>query len=135
LGIGTSNRLGKLSEQQRQEVNKQLWSYFQNMDVGMTKQQYFEMCEALGSQPLESEIPVEYEDLVLEVQEALQLYNCLQDSWDYMGGNYIGKNFTGFEYILDLYEVLPGYRKCMYELILQIDEIRAKQIQDKKPKN
>lgn len=135
MGIGTGNRLGKLSEQQRQEVNEQLRSYFQNMNVGMTKQQYFEMCEALGSQPLESEIPIEYEDLVLEVQEALQLYNCLQDSWDYMNGNYIGKNFTGFEYILDLYEVLPEYRKCMYELILQIDEIRAKQVQDKKPKN
>jgi hypothetical protein len=101
----------------------------------MTKQQYFEMCEMLGSEPLDTEIPVEYGDLLLEVQEALNLYNCLQDSWDYMGGNYIGKNLTGFRDLLELYEVLPEYHRCMYELILQIDEIRAKQLHDKKPKN
>ena len=135
MGIRTSNRSGKLSETQHQEVIQQLRSYFQNTEVGMTKSQYFEMCEMLGSEPAESEIPVEYDDLPLEVQQALSLYNCLQDSWDYMGGNYIGKNFTGFKDILDLYEVLPEYRRCMYELILQIDEIRAQQVHDKKPKN
>ena len=135
MGVRTGNRPGKLSEKQRQEVSQQLKSYFQNAEVGMTKQQYLEMCEMMGSQPLEEQIPVEYEDLVLEVQEALQLYNSLQDCWDYMGGNYIGKNFTGFKDILDLYEVPTEYRRSMYELILQIDEIRAKQVQDRKPKN
>jgi hypothetical protein len=100
----------------------------------MTKQQYFEMCEQLGSEPLEEEIPIEYEDLPLEVQEALQLYNTLQDSWDYMGGNYIGKDLSYFGTILDLYEVPREDRRSLYELVIYIDQLRAKQIQDKKPK-
>jgi hypothetical protein len=71
----------------------------------MTKDTYFEMCEVLGTQPLDSEIPVEYDDFPLEVQEAIRIYNNLQDSWDYMGGNYIGKNLTGFKDILSIFEV------------------------------
>jgi hypothetical protein len=101
----------------------------------MTKQQYFEMCEELGSEPVEEEIPVEYDDLPLEVQEALQLYNTLQDSWDYMGGNYIGKNLSYFGSILQMYQVPLEDQSKLYELIVYIDQIRAKQIQDKKPKN
>ena len=100
----------------------------------MTKTQYFEMCEELGSEPVEEEIPVEYDDLPLEVQEALQLYNTLQDSWDYMGGNYIGKNLSYFGSILQMYQVPLEDQSRLYELIVYIDQIRAKQIQDKKPK-
>ena len=100
----------------------------------MTKDQYFEMCEALGSEPLESEIPVDYEDLALEVQEALRIYNNLQDTWDYMGGNYIGKNLTGFMDILKIFEVESADHRATYELVMHIDRIRAKSIQDQKPK-
>ena len=100
----------------------------------MTKAQYFEMCEQLNSEPLEEEIPVEYDDLPAEVQEALQIYNTLQDSWDYMGGNYIGKNMSYFSSVLDMYEVDHKDRRMLYELIVFIDQLRAKQIQEKKPK-
>ena len=100
----------------------------------MSRDQYFEMCEMLGTEPEDSEIPVELDDMPLEVQEALQIYNNLQDNWDYMGGNYIGKNITGLRDILDLYEIPREDHKTTYELILIIDIIRAKQIQDSKPK-
>jgi hypothetical protein len=92
------------------------------------------MCEALGSDPVESEIPTEYEDLPLEVQEAVRIYNNLQDSWDYMGGNYIGKNLTGFKDILSIFEVAVEDHRAVYELIMRIDRIRSKSIQDSKPK-
>jgi hypothetical protein len=134
LGIRTGNRPGKLSEQQREEVSEQLKSYFLNTGLGMTQQQYFEMCEMMGSEPVEEEIPVEYEDLPLEVQEALQLYNTLQDSWDYMGGNYIGKNLSYFGSVLQMYQIPQEDQSRLYELIVYIDQLRAKQIQDKKPK-
>jgi len=100
----------------------------------MDREQYFEMCEMLGNEPVDSEIPVELDDMPLEVQEALRIYNNLQDNWDYMGGNYIGKNITGLRDILDLYEIPREDHKTTYELILIIDIIRAKQIQDSKPK-
>jgi hypothetical protein len=39
----------------------------------MTKEQYFEMCEALGTEPDPLEIPIEFDDLHLEVQEAYSI--------------------------------------------------------------
>lgn len=97
----------------------------------MTKEAYFEMCEAMGSEPLEAEIPVEFEDLVVEAQQAMQVYNHLQDSWDYMNGNYIGKNLAGFKDILEIFEIPKEDYRVMYELILHIDSVRAKSIRDK----
>jgi hypothetical protein len=134
MDLGTGHRIGKLSEDQRQQVNLQLESYFQNSAVSMSKDQYFEMCEMLGNEPNESEIPVEYDDLPLEVQDALRIYNTLQDNWDYMGGNYIGKNLAGFKDILEIYEVDKADYRSIYEMILNIDRIRGKQIADSKPK-
>jgi hypothetical protein len=134
MGFGTGHRIGKLSEDQRQQVNLQLESYFQNSSVGMTRDQYFEMCEMLGNEPLDSEIPVEYDDLPLEVQDALRIYNTLQDNWDYMGGNYIGKNLHGIRDIFEMNDIEKTDHKSIYELILHIDRIRAKQIHDSKPK-
>ena len=92
------------------------------------------MCEQLGSEPIDSEVPIEFEDLPLEVQEAFRIYNNLQDNWDYMGGNYIGKYMTGIKDILEICRVDPADYQVMYELLLQIDRIRAKSIADKKPK-
>jgi len=100
----------------------------------MTREQYLEMCEMLGNEPVESEIPVEFEDLALEVQDALRIYGSLQDNWDYMGGNYIGKNLAGFKDILEIYEVDKADYRSIYEMILNIDRIRGKQIADSKPK-
>lgn len=134
MDFGTSYRTGKLSEAQREEVKTQLNSYFQNNSMSMTKEQYFEMCEALGSEPLDEEIPVEFDDLPLEVQEAMRIYNNLQDSWDYMGGNYIGKNLNNFKDVLELYEVDKRDQREMYELILLLDRIRSKIIEERKPK-
>jgi hypothetical protein len=107
----------------------------QNATLGMTKQAYFEVCEALNSEPIESEIPVEFDDLILEAQQALQIYNNLQDSWDYMNGNYIGKNLMGFRDILEIFDVPKEDHRVMYEMIMHIDSIRAKAIRDAKPKS
>lgn len=134
MGIRDSDRIGKLSDGQRQQVRVLVESYFQNSSVGMTKEAYFDMMEQLGSEPLDEEIPVEYDDLPLEVQEAVQIYNNMQDVWDYVGGNYIGKQMVGFKDILEMYDVPKEDHKTMYELVLHIDRVRAKSIQDAKPK-
>lgn len=101
----------------------------------MTKDRYFEMCEALGSEPIESQIPVEFEDLVQELQEVMVMYNHLQDCWDYMGGNYIGKNFSYIEAIFKIFRVEPELQRFYFEYLLTIDSIRSKQLQDSKPKD
>jgi hypothetical protein len=89
----------------------------------------------LNSVPKESEIPIEYEDLHEEVQQAMQIYSNLQDCWDYMGGNYIGKNFNYIETVFKFYGIEPENYKTMYEILMNIDRVRAKNIQDNKPKD
>lgn len=100
----------------------------------MTKEAYFDVCEALGSEPVENEIPVEYSDFCLEVQEALSIYSKLKDEWDTFNGNYLGKSYAGIIDIFNILEVPTADHKTMFELIGMIDKYRSKAIADTKPK-
>ncbi len=97
----------------------------------MTKDQYFEMCQMLNSEPKEEEIPVEFEDLNSDVQYAITVYNMLQDNWDTMNGNYLGKNMVGLTDIFRIMEV-DDYRTCFY-IIGILDRVRGEIINTKKP--
>lgn len=109
-----------------------LKSCLENGFLGMKKETYLQMCEDLGSEPIESEIPVEFEDLPAEAQTALVIYNKLKDTWDYMNGNYTGKDFSLLKDFLGLYEVpLEDYR-VTYDMILYIDSIRSAYLKTKK---
>lgn len=100
----------------------------------MTKDAYFEMCEALGSEPLEEEIPVEYEDFFIDVQEALGIYYKLRDEWDTMNGVYMGKNYGGILDIFYILDVPVEDHKTMFGLIGIIDSHRSQAIAAAKPK-
>jgi hypothetical protein len=100
----------------------------------MTKDAYFELCDALGNEPIESEIPVEYDDFHIDVQEALAIYSKLKDEWDTMNGNYLGKSFSGILDIFTILEVPVEDHKTMFNLINVIDMHRQKAIMDAKPK-
>ncbi len=92
---------------------------------------YFQMCEALGSTPKPEEIPVEFEDLVEEVQETIIVYNMLQDNWDTMNGLYMGKILLGISDIFDIAGV--DDRKTCFTIIQIIDNVRSSIINTKKP--
>ena len=98
----------------------------------MTKEAYFEMCEALGSQPLESEIPVEFDDFPLEVQQAFNAYRMLRDEWDTMSGSYLGKSLIGIKDVLEATEVELSEHKFIIMLIRIIDNVRSEEINNKK---
>ena len=100
----------------------------------MTKDSYYEMCETLGTQPIESEVPVEYDDLSIDLQQALSIYSKLRDDWDTMNGNYLGKSYVGLSDILDILETPREDRKIMLDLIGRIDYHRSKLIAAQKPK-
>ena len=100
----------------------------------MTKEAYFEMCEMLGSEPLAEEIPVEYEDLLVDVQEAMGIYSKLRDEWDTMNGVYLGKSYSGILDIFEILGVLPEDRKTVFNLIAMIDSIRSAVLAENKPK-
>lgn len=102
------------------------------MGVGMTKDQYFEMCEMMGNEPIESEVPVEFEDLHLEVQQALNAYRMLRDEWDTMNGHYLGKSLIGVKDVLEATEIEPADQKFIIMLIRIIDAVRSDEINSKK---
>lgn len=110
----------------------------QNANLGMTKEQYFDMCEQMGSEPVEEEIPVEFDDFPLEVQTALSIYKILRDEWEFVGGNYLGKNINGIFEVFDAYDIEPCDKRFYLELIhmidsVRIDEIRKQKKQQEKP--
>jgi hypothetical protein len=92
------------------------------------------MCEMMGTEPNEEEMPVEYDDLLLDVQEALDIYSKLSDNWDTMNGNYMGKNYAGIKDIFDIFEVPEEDRKTMFSLITKIDKHREEAIRLSNPK-
>lgn len=100
----------------------------------MTKDAYFEMCNSLGTDPIKEEIPLELDDLFIEVQEALSIYSVLRDDWDYMNGNYIGKHLDGIIDIFTIYQVPIEEQKLLLNIINIIDRVKIKIYQDNKPK-
>lgn len=99
----------------------------------MTRERYLDMCEQLGSVPVESEIPPEFDDFPPDVQDSIVIYSYLRDNWEYMGGNYVGKDLTNLFQLFDLFEVEHTSRKLVFQVIRQLDVIRQKLIQSKKP--
>ena len=85
----------------------------------------------MGTQPSEEEMPVEYEDLPDEVQEALAVYNMLQDNWDTMNGNYLGKVLAGISDIFEIAQIED--KQACFSLIQILDNVRSKIINTKKP--
>jgi len=111
-----------------------LESFFVNMASKMTKDLYFEMCEAMGNEPVEEEIPVELDDFPDEVQEAIGLYYKLRDNWDTMNGVYLGKSYNGLGDILDILEIPLDDRKYTLDWISTMDAARSKAIDLQRPK-
>ena len=89
------------------------------------------MCEMLGNEPVDSEIPVEFEDFPLEVQQALGVYRMLKDEWEGFNGVYLGKSFIGLTEVLEYMEIDFSDRKLVVLLIKLIDGIRSNLINTK----
>jgi hypothetical protein len=98
----------------------------------MTKDQYYQMCELMGSVAREEDVPVEFEDFPAEVQQAFEIYQVLQDVWEGMSGTYMGKNMSGIDDLLNIYQVPQDEKRFILELIALIDSERMKQLSEKR---
>ncbi len=70
----------------------------------MTRDKYLDMMEQLGKEPIESEIPPDFEDLPEIVVQALSTFNMLGDR-AYPEIGYVGKDYTNLSYYIDIYDV------------------------------
>ena len=104
----------------------------QNSNVSMTKERYFEMCEMLNEEPKEEDIPIEFDDFPIEVQQAFSAYRMLRDEWDSMNGVFLGKSLIGINDVLEATEIDIDDRKFIISLIRVIDAIRINEINSKK---
>ena len=98
----------------------------------MTKDAYFELCEMLGNEPVDSDIPVEWSDLPDIVQITMEIYSFLPDRWEGMSATFLGKDY---QIVFNLFETFDIDNKSERNLILRlmsyIDSVRSKIIQRK----
>lgn len=95
----------------------------------MTKEKYFEMIELLGTEPLEEEIPTEFGDFPLEVQQIIEIYGFLSDVWDMFGGNYLGKDYSILPELFSIFKIED--KKLALILLKNIDNVRIDIINQK----
>ncbi len=91
-------------EDQKEKALERLKILYQNLDTGMTAEKYFSMMEQLEKEPIESEIPPEWDDLPDIVIQAINTWNHLGDR-AYPEIGYTGKDFTNLPYWIELYEI------------------------------
>ena len=48
----------------------------------MSAEQYYMMCEQLGTEPKEEEVPADFEDFPHTVQMAMNIHAVLPDKWE-----------------------------------------------------
>jgi len=92
------------------------------------------MCEELGSEPIEEEIPIEYEDLTVQSQVLIDIYHMLPDKYGAAG--YEGKDLT---LVVDLFEIygiykedIPLFLPMLSKIISKFTELENKKLIAKK---
>ena len=77
---------------------------YKNLDTGMTRNKYLDMCEQLNKEPDDDEIPPDWEDFPEIVVDAINTFNQLGDRvFPEIG--YVGKDYTNLPYFTEMYEV------------------------------
>ena len=64
-------------------------------------------------------MPVDPSTLSLEAQQALTLLNALPDNWEGMSGSWMGKDYSGLEAIMNIYQIED--RKTVFELLREAE--------------
>ncbi len=88
----------------------------------------------MGQEPIPEQIPVEYDDLSIDIQFAMSIYSKLKDEWDTMNGGYLGKSYAGILDMFILLEVPKEDMRQLFDLVTMIDTHRKKAITDNTPK-
>lgn len=90
--------------EQIEELWKVLTRFFKHSESGITVEKYLEICEQLGQEPTEEDMPVDWNDLPNSVQYAIHIYNKLGNRLQAEIG-FIGKDYTNLPILLQLYDI------------------------------
>lgn len=97
----------------------------------MTQETYYDMCEQLGINPEDGDVPVVFDDLTIQTQNAFSMFQYLPDKWDSMNGIYLGKSFDNVEFIFELLDIDKSNWLCIIDLLNTIIALRMKKINSK----
>jgi hypothetical protein len=91
-------------QSQKEQALKRLERMSKNLDTGMTRNKYLDMCEQLGKEPSDKEIPPDWDDFPELVRDAINTFNQLGDRvFPEIG--YVGKDYQNLKYFIDFYRV------------------------------
>tara|TARA_B100001964_G_C13988135_1_gene489375 strand:+ start:108 stop:419 length:312 start_codon:yes stop_codon:yes gene_type:complete len=71
------------------------------------------MMDQLGQDPNIDEMPPELDDFPLEVQEAFLIHLMLPDKWDGASGQYMGKDWSALEPLLNINQIPVADRRTV----------------------
>jgi hypothetical protein len=89
---------------QKEEAIKRLERLYKNLETKMTRDRYLTMCEQMGKEPVESEIPPDWQDFPELIQLAVTTFNILGDR-AYPDIGYMGKDYTNLPHLLEIYGI------------------------------
>ena len=95
----------------------------------MNADQYIDMCEQMGWEIKEEDLPKDPSELPQDAQQALVLLNSLPDNWEGMSGTWMGKDYSGLSAIMDIYDIQN--RKTVFELLKVAENELSKYYSDK----
>lgn len=85
----------------------------------------------LGNEPIESQIPMDRSDLLMETQIVFDLYDKLPTRWDGFSGQYLGKDLVLLPVLFKEFDVDDLIRKYAWSIIPFIDSIVGEDIAKK----
>ena len=96
------------------KVVKKLETFLDNKDIGMSKDQYLEMCAQMGQEPDWDKCPVDWEDFPDIVITGMNVYNTLGNRMA-EGMGYLGKEYTNYSYVLEHFNVAPHQKDFVFK--------------------
>lgn len=82
------------------------------------------MCDMLGTEPIEEEIPIELSDFSEDLQLIFELYSMLPDVWEGFNGQYMGKDTSNIFNFFNLYNIDPLDYLIYLRILKYMDRVR-----------
>lgn len=101
-----------------------------NNSLGVTKEQYLEICKVTNSKVDPEKIPTEFGDFLEDTKLAMEVVYQLPDRWDGASGSYQGKDLSILPFLLDIYEVEDKIiiSTLIFDIIRESSEITNEKI-------
>ena len=89
------------------------------------------MCEALGTEPIPEEIPLDSSDMSYETIDAVECYRLLPDNFTGMG-DYLGKDMSNLVNVFKLLNIPEHEKFYIIETIQYMDSLVIKDLTRKR---